>query len=150
MQAAEIVGRVISNHVVRNKLGIVLRLSFAVNALELDQKLFCTLGAVNDDNIFIITRLGTSAEVIRSRNDNSVVEDDHLVMHQPLIAVQAHIQTGLLERIVLGAHIRFDLAFFHHSAHSNPVFGPEADRFAQVISSEGISQEVDALLSIVE
>ena len=73
-----------------------------VHPLELGDELGCDFLVINDDQVLVVSLLSAVCEVIRAEDDDTLIDDHHLVVHLAWIPIYGHIQPGLLERVKLG------------------------------------------------
>src|SRR5512147_2728315 len=74
------------------RTGCVLGLRELPDAAEFAYVLRRHFGAVQDDQVLVIVPGGASREIVRPEHDDTAIDDQHLIVHQPVLAVEPYIE----------------------------------------------------------
>ena len=74
-----------------------------IDSLELLHKELCDLFVINDDDVLIVVLFCRFGEVIGTKYNDLPIHDENLVMHLPVVAINADIQSYLTERIIFSS-----------------------------------------------
>jgi hypothetical protein len=82
------------------------------NFIELGLELPGELRIIDYQQVLVIPLLSVGADIIRSTDDDLLIDDHHLVMHIAWIPVYTNIQTGIKQIKIFAAYIGVYLAAF--------------------------------------
>lgn len=99
---------------------------------------------MGDDHVFIVAALSAVGEVIGAEADGIPIDDDDFVVHLAAAAVQAYVEAGIAQVLVLASLVAGGLLLIHHDLHDHALAGFVQHGGGQFVGGEGEGYAGDA------